>query len=61
MEFHDLKNVEFTGDEIVKKLVDNGFEIVKFEYERTGLDLNYGKIIGRNKLKEKPRYLLIRR
>jgi len=47
MEFHDLKNVEFTGDEIVKKLVDNGFEIVKFEYERTGLDLNYGKIIGR--------------
>jgi len=47
MEFHDMKNVEFTGEEIVKKLEESGFEIVKFRYERTGLDLNYGKIVGR--------------
>lgn len=49
MEFHDMKNVDFTGNELVKKLEENGFEIVKFEYERTGLDLNYGKIVGRKK------------
>ena len=47
MEFHDMKNANFTGDEIVKKLKENGFEIVKFGYERTGMDLNYGKIVGR--------------
>jgi FkbM family methyltransferase len=50
MEFHDLKNVEFTGEEIVKKLRENGFEIVKFGYGRTGLDLNYGRIVGRKNL-----------
>ena len=50
MEFHDMKNVKFTGNEIVKKLEENGFEIVKFEYERTGLDLNYGRIVGRKML-----------
>ncbi len=49
MEFHDMKDPDFTGDEIVKKLEENGFEIVKFEYERTGMDLNYGRIVGRRK------------
>jgi len=47
MEFHDMKNADFTGEEIVKKLVGNGFEIVKFEYGKTGMDLNYGRIVGR--------------
>ncbi|MFK7772102.1 MAG: FkbM family methyltransferase [Saprospiraceae bacterium] len=47
MEFHDMKNAKFTGNEIVKKLERNGFEVVKFGYEKTGLDLNYGKIVGR--------------
>ncbi len=50
MEFHDMKNAKFTGDEIVKKLEENGFEVVKFGYEGTGLDLNYGKIVGRRRL-----------
>jgi len=47
MEFHDMKNANFTGDEIVKKLEEHEFEVVKFGYEGTGLDLNYGKIVGR--------------
>jgi len=50
MEFHDMKNEKFTADEILKILEDSGFEIVKFEYGRTGLDLNYGRIVGRRKL-----------
>lgn len=49
MEFHDMKKVDFTGNELVKKLEENGFEIVKFEYGRTGLDLNYGRIVGRRR------------
>ncbi len=47
MEFHDMKIEKFTGNEILKILEDSGFEIVKFEYGRTGLDLNYGRIVGR--------------
>ena len=49
MEFHDMKNVDFTGDKIVKKLEVNGFEIMKFEFGKTKLDLNFGKIVGRRK------------
>ena len=52
IESHDMKNEKFTGDEIVKKLRENGFEIVKFGYEGTGLDLNYGKIVGRRILEK---------
>ena len=36
-----MKNEKFTGD-----------EIVKFGYEGTGLDLNYGKIVGRRILEK---------
>jgi FkbM family methyltransferase len=54
MEFHDLKVANYTGDGLCKILVNNNFEIVKYQYERTSMNLNYGKIIGTkifNKLK----------
>ena len=46
MEFHDLKNKDNRPESIVKKLIENDFEIVKFKYEKTTMNLNYGKIIG---------------
>lgn len=46
MEFHDLKNSNFTAEDIVKKLIEFDFKIVKYKYERTSMNLNYGKIIG---------------
>ena len=52
MEFHDLKDRRFTGDTILKILNKNNFKIVKYEYEETRLNLNYGKIIGTKILSE---------
>jgi FkbM family methyltransferase len=46
MEFHDLKDKNFTGEHLIRILIKNGFKIVKYKYERTYMDLNYGKIIG---------------
>ena len=46
MEFHDMKNAEYTGDTIVNILKNKGFKIVKFKYEPSNYGLNYGKIIG---------------
>jgi FkbM family methyltransferase len=46
MEFHDLKDKNFTGEHLVRILTKNGFKIVKYKYERTFMNLNYGKIIG---------------
>ena len=46
MEFHDLKVNYHTGGSLCKTLVKNGFEIVKYKYEKTSMNLNYGKIIG---------------
>jgi FkbM family methyltransferase len=46
MEFHDLKDSRFTAMSLIKILVENGFKIVKFEYDKTTRNLNYGKIIG---------------
>ena len=46
MEFHDLKNEKYTGDTIRKLLMNNGFTIVKYEYDYTKRGLNFGKIIG---------------
>jgi|JI6StandDraft_1071083.scaffolds.fasta_scaffold08222_1 FkbM family methyltransferase len=51
MEFHDLKSEHFNGNFLAKKLVSFGFSIVKFQYERSTLGLNYGKIIGTKLLK----------
>lgn len=46
LEFHDLKDQDFTGESLIKLLAEKGFEIVKFKYDRTTMNLNYGKIIG---------------
>jgi FkbM family methyltransferase len=46
MEFHDLKDKNFTGENLVRILIKNGFKIVKYKYEKTYMNLNYGKIIG---------------
>jgi FkbM family methyltransferase len=46
MEFHDLRNEKFTGEFLIQTLIMNGFKIVKYNYERTSQNLNYGKIIG---------------
>jgi hypothetical protein len=46
MEFHDLKDNRFTGETIIKILVEKGFKIVKYKFDKTLMNLNYGKIIG---------------
>lgn len=46
MEFHDLKDKNFTVEDIIGKLLENKFRIVKFNYEATSMNLNYGKLIG---------------
>jgi FkbM family methyltransferase len=46
MEFHDLKNSKFTSMNLINILVENGFKIVKFGYDKTTRNLNYGKIVG---------------
>jgi FkbM family methyltransferase len=46
LEFHDLKDSNFTGENIIKVLTEHGFEIVKYKYDKTLMNLNYGKIIG---------------
>jgi FkbM family methyltransferase len=46
MEFHDLKDNNYTSESLCKILVRNGFEIVKYKYEKTSMNLNYGKIIA---------------
>lgn len=46
MEFHDLNDHNFTVDNLIKKLIRNKFKIVKFHYEKTLLNINYGKLIG---------------
>jgi FkbM family methyltransferase len=46
MEFHDLKDPQFNGPTLAQFLENNGFRIVKFVYERSYLDLNYGKMIA---------------
>ncbi|HOG19297.1 MAG TPA: FkbM family methyltransferase [Salinivirgaceae bacterium] len=46
MEFHDLKDKRFTAENLVEKLIERKFKIVKFCYEKTSMNLNYGKLIG---------------
>jgi FkbM family methyltransferase len=51
MEFHDLKDSRFTGETLIMKLMGNGFDIVKYKYDKTSMNLNYGKIIATKTLK----------
>lgn len=53
MEFHDLKDSRCTGENLAGILIMNGFRIVKFNYEKTSMNLNYGKMIA-TKIFDKP-------
>lgn len=46
MEFHDMKNEKQTAEHLLEKFIKNGFQIVKYEYDQTARNLNYGKIIA---------------
>jgi FkbM family methyltransferase len=46
IEFHDLKDSRYTGENLAGVMVRNGFRIVKFKYEKTSMNLNYGKMIA---------------
>ena len=46
MEFHDMKDVRYTGNTLVELFIKKGFQIVKFKYDKTTMNLNYGKIIA---------------
>lgn len=51
MEFHDMKSSQMTPQMLVQKLRDCHFDIVKYEFEKTSMNLNYGKLIGTNRFK----------
>ena len=46
MEFHDLKNEKYTDETLLNILINNNFKIVKYQYNKTSMGLNYGKIIA---------------
>lgn len=52
MEFHDMRSAKFNGEFLIEKLIEYGFEIVKYQYSKTTMGINYGKIIGTKILKE---------
>ncbi|KEI97157.1 hypothetical protein N494_12900 [Clostridium botulinum A2B7 92] len=45
LEFHDLKDVNYNGNELIKFMENNGYKIVEYKYEPTNMNLNFGKII----------------
>ncbi len=46
MEFHDLKHEKYNGQFIVNTLRKNNFSIVRYDYSKTSMGLNYGRIIA---------------
>lgn len=48
MEFHDVQGLSHHPEDILKKLSHVGFHIMKFNYQPTTQNLNYGKIIAIN-------------
>lgn len=46
LEFHDMKDAATNAESILHTLLINGFEIVKYTYNTTKRNLNFGKIIG---------------
>ncbi|HRD06376.1 MAG: FkbM family methyltransferase [Saprospiraceae bacterium] len=49
MEFHDLKKEEYTASRLVFCFLENGFEILRLDYLPSHRNLNYGRLIARNK------------
>ncbi len=46
MEFHDLRDPDYSAEALLQILISQGFEIVKYHYERTSMNFNFGKVIG---------------
>lgn len=46
IEFHDLKNSDYTGAKLAKFMEQNDFKIVKFIHKPSVYDLNYGMLIA---------------
>jgi len=46
MEFHDLGAYNYKPQSLTTKLKKEGYEIVKYTFEKTNQNLNFGKIIG---------------
>lgn len=49
MEFHDMKREEYAASRLVSCFVEHGFEILRFDYLPSHRNLNYGRLIVRNK------------
>lgn len=45
LEFHDLKDINYNGNELIKFMENNGYRVVEYRYEPTSINLNFGKII----------------
>ena len=45
MEFHDVEGNNSTGLELLRYLVEKGFNVAKFNYNETHLNLNFGEMI----------------
>lgn len=48
VEFHDLKNKDYSGLSLVRYLESNNFKVVKFIHEPSTIDNNFGKIVAVN-------------
>ncbi len=49
MEFHDLKKVEYTAARLETYFTDNGFDVLVNKYAASHRDLNYGRMVARNR------------
>lgn len=49
LEFHDLKNENYTPNNLIRFFKNNNFDIVKFTHESSTINNNYGKIIAVNR------------
>lgn len=46
MEFHDLKDAKYNGNFLRQLLIQNGFNVVKYEYGASSMGNNYGRLVG---------------
>lgn len=49
MEFHDLKRVEYTADRLETFFTDNGFDVLVNKFNSSHRNLNYGRMVARNR------------
>jgi len=46
MEFHDLKDANYNGNFLRQLLIQNRFNVVKYEYGATSMGNNYGRLVA---------------